>query len=440
MSTPESSADYPAPAFGWYAIFILYLGYTLAFVDRQIMAFLVGPIRADFGITDFQFSLIQGFAFALFYALLGIPIARLADSRNRRNIVSIGVALWSAMTALCGMAGNYIQLFLFRLGVGVGEASLSPSAISMISDYFPREKRSLPISVYSAGVHGGAGLSYIFGGLVVGFSMTGGVQVLPLIGEVRPWQIAFLLVGLPGLLVALLMLTVREPERRERMSSAAAGIPFGQTIAYMRRHFQIYATLIVAAALAAMSSYSTFSWVPALYERRFGWTPPDIGVPFGLITIVFGTAGLVAGGMTATHMVKRGIAAPYNKLMIGCMALSAPPAFLLVAVNDPYWTLICLTLLVIFLSAPIGLVQTALQAITPNDMRAQVIAIYLLLVALIGQGIGPSAVAAMTDYYYADDALVGSSIAVVVGIACVISTVLYWIGIGAYERKVNSPD
>ena len=181
---------YPHPVYAWYVISIFYLAYTLAFIDRIIVSFLVGPIRADFNITDFQFSLISGLAFAIFYATLGIPIARLADTRNRRNIITVGITIWSLMTAICGLTSNYWQLFLARLGVGVGEATLSPAAISMISDYFPKERRALPINIYSAGVQGGAGLANIFGGLIVGYAMAGGIQEMALFGDMRAWQIA----------------------------------------------------------------------------------------------------------------------------------------------------------------------------------------------------------------------------------------------------------
>ena len=430
------TASYPSRAQAWYAVGVLYLAYTLAFVDRQIMAFLVGPIRADFKLTDFQFSLIHGLAFVIFYATLGIPIARLADRRNRRNLVAAGVALWSVMTSLCGLAGSYRQLFAARLGVGVGEAALSPSAISMISDLFPSEKRALPISLYSAGVHGGAGLASIFGGLVVTYALSGATQSIPLIGALKPWQAALMLVGLPGLLVALLLLSVREPARKERQV-AAGGVSLRELFAYMRANALVYATLMVGAAFAALASYGAFGWVPAMYARRFGWSPAQIGVAFGLITLAFGTGGLLLGGLLAGRMTAAGHKAAYSKLMIFSMAGAVLPAALFVAVSSPYWTLGCLALLVFFMSAPIGLVQTALQAITANEMRAQVIAIYLLAVTLIGTAIGPAAVALMTDRYFRNDAAVGSSIAVVATIAAALSAVVYWLGVGAYERKME---
>ncbi|HLB31642.1 MAG TPA: MFS transporter [Gammaproteobacteria bacterium] len=435
----QTSGAYPHPAYAWYAIGIFYLAYTLAFIDRIIISFLVTPIRADFQITDFQFSLISGLAFAIFYATLGIPIARLADTRNRRNIIAVGVGIWSVMTAICGLTSNYWQLFLARLGVGVGEATLSPSAISMISDYFPKDKRALPINVYSAGVQGGAGLANIFGGLIVGYAMAGGVHDIAFLGGLKAWQIAFIAVGLPGLLISFLVLTVKEPVRQE-IRQSQQGATFGQTLSYLYKHKVVYATLMVGAALSSMASYGTFNWVPVLFERVYDWGPARIGTIFGLITLTVGTGGLVASGFIVNAMLRAGRSAPYTWLMIIAIACVIPPAALLVAVDNPYWTLGCLALMIMCLSAPIGLVQAALAGITPNEMRAQVIAIYLLVVTIFGLSSGPSAVAAVTDFYFHDDTAVGKSISIVAVSACVLGVIVLYRGIDAYLIKVNQKD
>ena len=439
MSDSHSNGEqgYPPAAYAWYAVIVFFLAYTLAFVDRVIIAFLVGPIRADFEISDFQFSLISGLAFAVFYATLGIPIARLADTANRRNIITIGIGLWSVMTALCGLAANYWQLFFARLGVGVGEAALSPAAISMIADYFPKEKRALPINIYSAGVQCGAGLANIFGGLIVGYTMAGGGLDVALLGSLKPWQMAFMMVGAPGLLVAGLMLTVKEPVRKEYHAKESI-VKFSQTLQYLRQHWVVYSTLMVGAALSSLASYGTFSWVPALFERHYGWDSARIGVSFGLITLTLGTLGLILSGMFANTMVRKGISAPYNKLMIGTLCCALLPSALLVVVFNAYWTLACLAVMIFFLSAPIGLVQAALQAITPNELRAQIIALYLLTVTIFGVAAGPSAVAAATDFIYRDDAAVGSSIAIVATTAVVFGAIILATGAGTYARKVRS--
>jgi len=417
----------------------MYLAYMLAFIDRQIIAFLVGPIREDLQISDFQFSLIHGLAFVIFYATLGIPIGILADTYNRKKIITIGISLWSLMTALCGLAGNYWQLFLTRLGVGVGEATLSPSAVSILADYFPPHKRSIAINLYSAGVHGGIGVANIFGGMIVGFVLAGGAAAIPLLNTLKPWQMTFVLVGLPGILVALLAATVREPVRRE-LRSKDARVSFAMTVQYLRKHWLVYLTLIIGAALTSMASYAMYSWVPALFDRRFDWSSARIGLHFGILTLIFGTGGLLLSGVLAGRLVQKGWTAVYSKIMCVVMALSVIPAALLVVNQDPYWTLSCLALIIFLIGMPIGLAQVALQSITPNEMRAQVIAIYLTAVSIIGLGIGPSAVAAVTDYVFGDDAAVGVSLSLVIVAAAIASVVVLAAGIKAYQRKILMPD
>lgn len=285
-------------------------------------------------------------------------------------------------------------------------------------------------------MHGGAGLASIFGGLIVSYTMSGGGASLPLIGKLAPWQLALMLVGTPGLLVAVLVLTIREPVRRERRADAA-GVTLGELFAYLGTHARVYATLMVGAGFAALASYGAFSWVPALYARSWGWSAGRTGTLFGIVTFVFGTSGLLASGLLAGRMHRAGVAAPYTRIMIYSVVGAIVPAALIVVKDDPYWTMGCVSLVVFFLSSPIGMVQTALQAITPNELRAQVIAVYMLVVTLVGLALGPSLVAAMTDYYYHRDAAVGSSIAVVTSAACAASILVLSLGVGAYRRKVQ---
>jgi MFS family permease len=420
---------------------ILYLGYMLAFIDRQIIAYLVAPIRADLQITDFQFSLIHGLAFVIFYASLGIPIGWLADRSNRKNIVAVGVALWSLMTAMCGLANNFWQLFLARIGVGVGEAALSPCAISLISDSYPHEQRGLPINVYAAGVHGGIGFANIFSGVIVGFTAALGTMEIMLLDSLKPWQLTFIIVGLPGLLLALIAFTLREPTRKDRRSSGTP-ISLAETAAYLVQHRRVYLTVIIGAAVSALGSYAMYSWVPALFARHFDWSATRLGLHFGIITLVCGSAGLAISGAIAGTMVRTGNYAAPSKLMIISMAMTVPPAAGLMLVDNPYWTLSCLALLIFFMGTPIGLAQVALQAVTPNEMRAQVIAIYLTAVAVIGLGTGPSAVAAFTDFYFMNDAAVGSSLSIVMTLSGIVSVVILLLGVPAYvrmEQQQSSP-
>ncbi|HTE47251.1 MAG TPA: MFS transporter, partial [Gemmatimonadaceae bacterium] len=205
----------PSTRYAWYVVAILTLANISANIDQFVLALLVGPIKRDLGITDVQMSYLGGPAFALFYVILGLPIARIADRANRRNLIAGGVALWSVFTAAGAVARTFVQLFFTRVGVGIGEATLYAPSVSLLSDYFPREKRARALSVYSLGIFLGAGASYVIGGWVVGRLTVNEIWTVPIIGAIRPWQTVFLVVGLPGVAVALALLTVREPVREQ---------------------------------------------------------------------------------------------------------------------------------------------------------------------------------------------------------------------------------
>lgn len=420
----DVEGGYPSAARAWYAVALFYVACALSFLDRTILSFLVGPIRAEFQISDFEFSLIHGLAFVIFYSTLGIPIARLADRYNRRNIIIAGIVVWSVMTVACGLADSYWALFAARVGLGVGEAALSPAAVSLIADLFPKHRRALPISVFASGIHGGSAIAKIFGGLAVGYAMSQAVMQLPLFGELAAWQMAFIVVGLPGFVLALLLLTVREPARREQ-SASRQHPSFRDCLRYLGAHRAAYGSLMIGAGLSSMAASGTFAWVPALYERRYGWGAAYIGALFGIIVLVMGTGGLALGAWISGKRVQRGHPAPYASVMVVTMTAAILPAALLVAVHDPWWTLGCLALVVMCLSTPVGLAQAAIQAMTPNELRAQMIAIYLLIVALFGAAIGSASVALITDYVFRDDSAIGASIALVAASGSALSALVF---------------
>ncbi|HJL81007.1 MAG TPA: MFS transporter, partial [Gammaproteobacteria bacterium] len=217
MSENNTIQTYPSNKRAWYAVIILTIAYIVSFLDRQILALVVQDVKTDLDLSDTQVSLLLGFAFALFYTTMGIPIGRLADKKSRRAIIATGITIWCLMTAACGLARNYTQLFLARVGVGVGEATLSPSGLSMISDYFPAEKRGKALGFFNMGVSVGSGIAFIGGGQIIAYVSDAPPIILPYIGEIFAWQALFLLVGLPGLIVAVLMRTVKEPSRKDKI-------------------------------------------------------------------------------------------------------------------------------------------------------------------------------------------------------------------------------
>ncbi len=218
---PTSSAPYPTSGQAWYTVLVLMVMYVFSFIDRQILSMLVTPMKRDLQISDSQVGLLQGFAFALLYTVLGLPIGRLADRASRKGIIAAGVLVWSLMATACGFARTAVQLFFARVGVGVGEAALGPAAYSMITDSFPREKLGRAFSVYNMGIPLGSGVAMLVGGLVVGAVSGESNVTLPLLGEVRSWQLVFIVTGAPGLLLPLLLLSVREPARRGLLKTAS---------------------------------------------------------------------------------------------------------------------------------------------------------------------------------------------------------------------------
>ena len=436
----SGNGDYPNQVYAWYVVGVLTVAYIFSFVDRQIINLLVDPIREDLNLTDTQISLLQGIAFALFYTLMGIPIARLADVSNRRAIIAAGVFLWSLMTALCGLAKSFGQLFAARVGVGVGEAALSPPSYSMFSDYFPPGKVTRAIAVFTGGSFLGAGLAYIIGGYVVDFVTRLDVVDVPVFGQIRAWQMAFIIVGLPGILLALLVLSLREPVRRglleDQPGAVPQSIPIKEIIAFLRKNRRTYGHHMIGVSMFVMLAYAVLAWTPAFFIRKYGWTPGEVGLVYGSMLLVFGTSGVVGAGWIADALRRRGYTdANLRVIMIG--ALCSTPFGVAAFMVDNIWLALALMAPFTFLwGLPHGIAPAALQPVTPNQMRAQVSALYLLAVNLIGLGIGPTFVALLTDYIYEDPALVGHSLATVVAISAPLSALVLYTGLKYYRASL----
>ncbi len=436
----SGNGDYPNQVYAWYVVSVLTVAYIFSFVDRQIINLLVEPIREDLQLTDTQISLLQGIAFALFYTLMGIPIARLADVSNRRAIIAAGVFLWSLMTALCGLAKSFGQLFAARIGVGVGEAALLPPSYSLFSDYFPPGKMTRAIAVFTGGSFLGAGLAYIIGGFVVDFVTRLDVVEVPVLGQIRAWQMAFIVVGLPGILLALLVLSLREPARRgllgSRPGTVPKGIPIKEIIAFLGKNRRTYGHHMIGVSMFVLLAYAVLAWTPAFFIRKYGWTPGQVGYVYGSILLVFGTSGVVSAGWMADALRRRGYTdANLRVIMIGALCC-IPFGIAAPLVNNIWLALALMAPFTFFWSLPHGIAPAALQPVTPNQMRAQVSALYLFSVNLIGLGIGPTFVALLTDYLYKDPALVGYSLATIAAIMAPLSALILYTGLKYYRASL----
>ncbi|MDW3096870.1 MAG: MFS transporter [Alphaproteobacteria bacterium] len=429
--------------YAWYVVGVLVLAYTFSFIDRQILSLLVVPIRRDLEISDTEMSLLIGFAFALFYTICGLPIGRAVDVQHRVRIIAIGIAFWSVMTALCGVAKTYWQLFLFRMGVGVGEAALSPAAYSILADYFPPDKRGAALGVYGMGVYIGAGLALVIGGIVV--SAVSGVEhtILPIVGEVYAWQVVFFVVGLPGLIVALWAMTLKEPVRRGhvRRSVDADGnekvesVPVKDVVAYMSDNARTLFSHHVGYALCAMMAYGVSAWIPTFFIRTHGWTAGEAGIYYGLVVVIFGTAGVVTGGWMADKLTSIGYKDGKLRVLLYGAAAAIPFTVLYPFVESATLAMVLIAPSTFFATFCTGAGPSGVQEIMPNQMRGQASAFMIFVVTIIGLGLGPTAIALVTDFWFADDTMLNVSLAIVATTILVIAVAVIWWGLDSYKAS-----
>ncbi len=438
----QESPPWPAPGHAYYVLGVLTFAYLVAYIDRQILTLLIEPIRHDLNISDTQVSLLGGFAFALFYTIMGVPIAWLADQRSRRAIIAVGVAIWSVMTAFCGLAQNFVQLFLARVGVGIGEASLTPSAYSLLADYFPPRRLGRAMGVYMAGGAFGAGLALVVGGAVIALVAELQQIALPVVGVVQPWQFAFICAALPGILVVLLMTTVKEPFRRGRRSLQGEEQGKKDTVSpraafsFVAERWRIYVPLLAGFATLALAKNAVLMWTPTLFIRTYGWSASSIGYAFGVVLFIFGPLGAVGGGWIADKLRERGYADAPVRVIVVTGFLTAPVTALMPLMPTAAASLVLLAILTSLLFTFGAVVPAAFQLVTPNRLRAQVAAFSIFIVNILGMGLGPMVVALITDYGFGDDMALRYSMSIVGAVFAPLAALIFWSGLKSYRIEM----
>ena len=422
----SGSPTWPRPAVAWFGVGVLVLAFIFSIADRIIISLLVDPIKADLGLTDTDMGLMMGLAFAIFYALMGLPIGRMADKYSRRTIIGVGIFLWSIMTALCGLARSFTELFLARVGVGVGEATLSPSAYSMIADYFPKDKLGRALGVYQSGAFFGVGLALIFGGLAIRFAATADKVSLPLVGVVAPWQLAFMAIGLPGILVAALMFLVKEPVRQGIATAKDNEISLGQAFRFAFERKRVFFAHYTGFALLALPMTTLATWVPAYFMRVVGLSPPETGLKLGLIVLIFSPIGVISGGWLADTLFKRGKSDAALRVAVAAAVFMVPLSIFATNISDPVLALAVMAPFAFGASISMGLAPTALQLVTPNRLRGQISAAWMLFLNIITAGLGPTAVGWINDTVFGDPMAVGQSIALVNTVSVIVGGLILW--------------
>lgn len=444
-ATPGADATWPQPRYAWYVAAILTAAYTLSFIDRQILGLVLEPIRRDLGLTDTQVSVLAGTAFALFYVCAGLPLGRLADRANRRYLMFCGILLWSLMTALCGLCTTFGQLFAARVGVGIGEAALTPAAHSIISDYFPVEKRVRPLAMYNLALAVGTGLAYVLGGAISTAVSNMPEILIPFIGTVRPWQVTFIAVGAPGMLFALLILSIREPLRRGVRPAPAPGAQDTQAGVtrvrdvwsfIWRENPQTFLVVFLAYGGFAVFVDAILTWMPTVFVRRFGWSAGHIGLAMGSVMLPWANCGVLAATALASRLQSTGTpdALLRTSTMIG-FALT-PIGILLPLAGTPALALTLLGPMAALTFGLYAMVPPVLQLITPNQMRGQVVASFALFNNVLSLMLGATCVGLLTDHLFRDPGLLHRSLAVVAIAVLPLSTFLMRWGQPHFGRSI----
>lgn len=431
--------DWPSPIRAWYAIIVLVIAALLSYIDRFSLSVLMEPIRKDLNISDVQVSLVAGTAFAIFFAIFALPLGRMVDSYNRTRIIAIGVIVWSSMTVLSGLSQTFWQLFSARMGVAVGEAALASASYSLISDYFPPAKLPVAMSVYVSAVMIGAGFGMVAGGGA--YEMAMGMGSYDLAGWIvlRPWQVSMVLIGSPGLLVAMLVVSVKEPVRKNRLrglvGNVTVALPISSVLKYMKSRAKFL--LLHHLGFSALVIYvnGLFIWGPAMFNRTFGWSVASAGAAFGVMILLCGVSGTWCGGFVAQIIDRKDDS--YGGILK--VALFALMPLILLAPMAPMMptgeTSLALFGVTVFLfSSAMAVAPVTLQLVTPNELRGQIMAVFSVVSVLLGLGIGPTLIALITEYGFGTETGLNYSLAIAGGVMIALAVLLLWLCVRPYAQ------
>lgn len=407
---------------GWWAVGVFCAAAILSYTDRLILTLLVDPIRGDLNISDTQVSVLQGVAFAIIYAFAGLPMGRLADIAPRRLIIVAGVLLWSLATVACGFAQTFWQLFGARVCVGIGEAALAPAAMSMIADYFPTKRRGAATGVFLMGMVIGGGAAIAIGGALLEAAQSG--QFSQLLGEVAPWRAVLMLLGAPGLLVALLLLTTREPPRSNK-ARADGALPLKDVFVLFAARRRVLVPLYLGLAATAIGDFSLGNWTPAYLSRNFGMSPGDIGAQLGLVLVASALSATAAAGIVTDHFAKK--RGPVGRLPATVLAAGICTIGGAIALSSEAWHAIAYFALWNTMSTFVGVAGiTAIQEVVPNEARGLGVSMISFLNMIFGLALGTTVTALLTDQVFADPMAVGLSMSCVAAPAGLLAFFLYW--------------
>ncbi len=443
VSGEAGPAPYPPRPVGWYCTVVLALLYWLSVLDRFVISLLVEPIQRDMGISDVQFGMLHGMAFSVTFCLLGLIAGTFADRYSRRWVIYLSVTIWSLATAACGLAQQFWHLLLARVGVGAGEAGLNPSATSILTDMFPRERLTTAMAVYSMGSTVGSGTAFLIGGMIVDMVADIETITLPLLGELRSWQSVFLIIGVPGALLALIVFTFPEPVRRNRrvevvktgvwQSSVGAYVALWR---FLRSRWRFFLPAYVGFGLASMLVSGGAVWYPAHMGRMYGWTPGEIGLYLGLLFMTVSVLGKLICGYSVDAIYRRGHRDAQLLWYGSCLLVAMPVALFTLSSDNPWIFLSGIGAFMILLSPMAACCYAAMNLVTPNELRGTGVAFFSASAGLIAITLGPILIAWVGNTFFEGPGALGMGISTVFTAACPVAAAALFAGRRAMREGV----
>lgn len=391
---------YPPLSYGWYVTVLLTIIYILSFVDRQILSLLVEPIKSDMNLSDTQIGLLMGASFAIFYSTMGLPLGWLADNMPRKYLLGAGLAVWSAATALSGLAQSFKHLFIARILVGAGEASLGPCAISLISDVMPPSQRSRAIAVYSSALSFALAIAYLLGGQIMKFADGLDLTFIPFMADLKSWQLVLIIVGSPGLLIALLVLTLKEPNRQYIDKNRSKGFnSIKRTFNYFGDHKKLFTKLFILPVTMTIITYS-HNFIPSLFQREYGWDPVTLSIYIGTIIGLVGPCSTFFGGWLIDKMHSKGIEDASIIIMRIGGVIMVPTCIAMPLMPSPQLALVFYGFSLCGVTLITVSAWSSILGIVPPDLRGQATAIYLMVISMFGLMLGPTLVGVFNDFLF----------------------------------------
>ena len=430
--------SYPEKKHSYSAVAILTLAQVFAFIDRQIPSMLVEPIKQDFNLTDSQIALLGGAAFSIFYAIMALPIGYAVDRYTRTKVLGTGIFLWSLMTALAGLANSFGKLFGARIGVAVGEAVMAPISVSLVSDSFPENKQGKPMGIITAGVYIGIGITLLGGGFLIDYLTSIGGITLPLIGYLKPWQATFMIVGIPGLVLAIAAFYLKEPRRIEEQVDSNHLVDKKNVFLHLKEHRKTLIPMFGGLIFMALIFYSFSFWAPTMMIRTFDISLTEVGFILGMITIISSITGTIIAGSAVDYLRNRNYSdAPVRAAMIAVI-LALPPIISLSFVQTELGAWICIAMYLLFISsfAPLGLL--AISGVSTGNVKGQTAAIHAFLMMAFGLSLGPQLTAFFTDFVFVDPNLLINSVSLTGLIVLPISALLFKLSLSRYRESSES--